>query len=97
MEKAQQYVKLAEEAGRDGSHVASIMNYRTAVELATSREELKLILQAAVTYANGRLKKPLDQYATYIWAQKEIVTKLEGDPLEKIVVTEIAKIMQSSE
>ena len=45
---------------------------------------------------DGRLKKPLDQYATYLWAQREIVTWLPCDPLEKIVINEIAKIMQHS-
>ena len=96
MEQAQLYLKLAEEAARDGAHVAYLMHQRTAAELTNSSEALKRILDAAIKYAD-RLEKPLDQYATYLWAQKEIVTRLPGDPLERIVINEIAKIMQHSE
>ena len=95
MEQAQIYLNLAEEAAGDGAHVAYLMHHRTAAELTNSSEALKKILEAAIKYA-GRLKKPLDQYATYLWAQREIVTRLPGDPLERIVINEIAKIMQHS-
>ena len=96
MEPAQVYLNLAEEAARDGVHVAYLMHHRTAAELTNSNEALKRILEAAIKYAD-RLKKPLDQYATYLWAQRVIVTRLSGDPLERIVINEIAKIMQHSE
>ena len=96
MEPPQLYLNLAEEAGREGAHVASVMYYRTAAELTTANEELKIILEAVIKYAS-KLKKPMDQLATYNWALRVIVGRLQSEPLEKIVTSEMAKIMQHSE
>ncbi|MBI2574959.1 hypothetical protein HYV82_03670 [Candidatus Woesearchaeota archaeon] len=87
----QEYVRMAEQVGQGGAHVAAVMNYRTAAGLAASREELRGVLGALIEYA-GRLKKPEDQLAVYSWGKDIIETGLEGDPLETLVKELIGKV-----
>lgn len=86
----QEYVRMAEQAGEKGAHVAAVMNYRTAAGLTESREELRGVLDAVIEYA-GRLKKTEDQLAVYSWGAAVIATGLKGDPLETLVQELIGK------
>ncbi|MBI2141918.1 hypothetical protein HYU15_00320 [Candidatus Woesearchaeota archaeon] len=87
----QEYVRMAEQAGKEGAHVSAVMNYRTAAGITASREELKGVLDALIGYAGG-LKKPDDQLAVYSWAADAIAAGLSGDPLETLVQELIGKV-----
>lgn len=86
----QEYVRMAEQAGKGGAHVAAVMYYRTAAGLTASREELRGVLCAVIEYAGG-LKKTEDQRAVYLWGEAVIATGLKGDPLETLVHELIGK------
>ena len=60
---------MAQLAADQGAHVAVLMYYRSAYELATQEPEADAagIVATAVNYAD-RLKKPIDRLAVFEWA-----------------------------
>ncbi len=67
--KTKEYLDMAQEAAREGAHVAAIMYYRSAYDLAGSGPQAGAaeIVAMAVEYAD-QLKKPTDRLAVYQWA-----------------------------
>ncbi len=90
--ETRQYLDLAEQAGKEGAHVAVAIYYRAATESAASGEEAASILELAMEYA-GSLKKPADQRALYDWGAQAIAKmQLQGTALEKMVQESIEKL-----
>lgn len=95
MATVEEYVKMAEEAQRNGAHVAVLMYYRTAIETTGFGQGAADILLAAVRYA-PKLKKEGDRLAVAGWS-KEALEKLQAPSLKEIIVKEIAKLEAGSE
>lgn len=90
MATVEEYVRTAEEAQLDGSHVAVLMYYRTAIEATGYNRNAVDILLAAVRYAQI-LKKDRDKLAVAAWS-RETLGRLQIASLSERIETEIAKL-----
>lgn len=96
MTTVDEYVRKAEDAGKENAHVAAAYYYRNAAELATSREQLVPVLTAMSSYAI-RLKKPTDQLAMYLDVQQFIASRgLQENSLDELVQQSIAKLRREA-
>lgn len=90
MTSVEEYLKLAEEAQQDGSHVAVFTYYRTAIEGTGYNASAANVLLAAVQYAH-RLKKERDRRAIAQWS-KEFAQRITPKDLVGTINVEIAKL-----
>ncbi len=98
MSTVEEYVRLAEEAQQDNSHVAVLTYYRTAIEETGYGTRAADILLAAVKYAQ-RLKNERDRKAISQWGL-EIVNSRKRVPLTNlatIITEEIAKLQHQGD
>lgn len=68
MYTTKQYMDMAEQAKKEGAHVAVVTYYRNAAETTEEPKDVEGIIAATVEYA-GILKKPTDRKAVYEWAK----------------------------
>ena len=95
MASVEEYLGLAEEAQKDGAHVAVFTYYRTAIEGIGYNTSVANVLLAAIQYAQ-RLKKERDRKAIAQWGQ-EIVQRITPNDLVETIRTEIAKLQAAGD
>ena len=93
METVDEYVKMAEEAQEDGSHVAVLTYYRDAVEGTEYSQSAAPILLAAMQYAQ-KLRKGNDRKAMVGWGIRVLEAVKPNADLEATINLEITKLQK---
>ena len=91
MASVEEYLGLAEEAQKDGAHVAVFTYYRTAIEGIGYNTSVANVLLAAIQYAQ-RLKKERDRKAIAQWSQEVVQRITPKIDLAEAINSEIAKL-----
>lgn len=94
METVDEYVRMAQEAEKEGAHVAVLAYYRTAIETAGYDSNAVAVLLSAVEYAQ-RLKKEGDRKAIAQWGQEVMQRIAPKTGLAEIICKEIAKLQET--
>ncbi len=91
METVDEYVKLAEEAQKDGAHVAVLTYFRDAIEETGYNPNAAPVLLEAMRYAQ-RLKKERDRKAIVDWGTRALEKIRPDVTLEATINQEILKL-----
>ncbi|MBI2652268.1 hypothetical protein HYX00_02275 [Candidatus Woesearchaeota archaeon] len=91
MASVEEYVRMAEEAQKDGAHVAVFTYYRTAIEGVGYNTSAVAVLLAAIQYTQ-KLKKERDRIAIAQWGQEVVQRITPKTDLVGTISTEIAKL-----
>ena len=91
MTSVEDYVRMAEEAKKDGSHVGVITNYRNALDDAGYSSDLAYILSAAVAHA-ANLKKARDREAIAQWGESALQKMKPDATLADAINREIGQL-----
>lgn len=92
--KIQEYLDRAEQAAMEGAHVAVVMNYVAAAEIAYSFEAEEIV-GLALDYARN-LRKPADRLWVYEWSREVIKQKEIGGELERRVLSCIEEVTKNA-
>ena len=91
MDSVEECLRLAEEAQKDGAHVAVFTYYRTAIEEIGYNTSAANIILAAAQYAQ-KLKKERDRKAIAQWCQEAAQKITPKTDLVGTISNEIAKL-----